>query len=487
MSIISKPKPAELFGRESEWDALSRFVEAPNAGSRLGVVYGRRRQGKTVLLESLRDTYGGFYWQARQQSDAQNLASLSVAWTQFTSAAVPTRFADWDEAFSALARPPGDTPVPVLLDEVGYLVQAAPDAPSHLQAVLSPRGPARTKGLARLILCGSALGQMRKLLDADAPLRGRAAMELAVHPFSYRQAAEFWGLRANPDAAFRLHALVGGTPAYRDYASGDTPDDGDVDSWVLRNLLSSSSPLFREGRIVISEDPALSDQALYWGLLGAVAEGARRRGEITAVLNRSATSLSHALNVLADAGWITQHHDPLRDKRSTFTIAEPIVRFHRLVVEPNESRLLHRGLASQVWGENAPLIRSRVYGAHLEQLAIEWLVLHASLETLGGRARLVGSTEIRVKGSLAQVDLAAVESTTAGATRLLALGEVKAGDRPMELPALERLDEIAKARGGEPIKRILVSRSGFTGPLKTAVRSRRDVELVDLHRLYSGE
>jgi hypothetical protein len=65
---------------------------------------------------------------------------------------------------------------------------------------------------------------MRSLSSPQAPLRGRASLTLMVQPFDYRAAAEFWGLSSNPDAVFQMHALVGGTPAYRMLSLGCTPD-----------------------------------------------------------------------------------------------------------------------------------------------------------------------------------------------------------------------------------------------------------------------
>jgi hypothetical protein len=50
------------------------------------------------------------------------------------------------------------------------------------------------------------------LLVGDAPLRGRAQLELDVGPFGYREAARFTGLR--PPVALAVDAVVGGVPGY---------------------------------------------------------------------------------------------------------------------------------------------------------------------------------------------------------------------------------------------------------------------------------
>jgi hypothetical protein len=69
------------------------------------------------------------------------------------------------------------------------------------------------------------LGRVPGVLPAGKPLRGRQTRNLRIDPFGYRESAELWGLAGNPDAAFWLHALIGGTPAYRRFADGEAPGE----------------------------------------------------------------------------------------------------------------------------------------------------------------------------------------------------------------------------------------------------------------------
>ena len=46
-------RPADMFDRAWEWDALVRLCTDVSPGVTLGVVSGRRRQGKSYLLEAL--------------------------------------------------------------------------------------------------------------------------------------------------------------------------------------------------------------------------------------------------------------------------------------------------------------------------------------------------------------------------------------------------------------------------------------------------
>ena len=94
----------------------------------LGIVYGRRRQGKTLLLELLAETRAGSRI-GLQQANAQNLAELAAVYAGFTGDPSAS-FESWTAAMEALLTV-GDRlgrPVPVVLDEFPYLVEQAPSS-----------------------------------------------------------------------------------------------------------------------------------------------------------------------------------------------------------------------------------------------------------------------------------------------------------------------------------------------------------------------
>ncbi|MDN5860899.1 MAG: hypothetical protein L0H84_20025 [Pseudonocardia sp.] len=484
------PKPTALFDRDAEWADLARFAADPGQGARLALVYGRRRQGKTLLLELLTEASHGFLFTAAEQSDVQNLADLSSAYTSYVRAPGPVRFASWPEAIDALLQVGTQRAVPVVIDEFGYLIAQNAAIPSLLQKALSPRGRARQASRTRLILCRSALATMRRLLEGPAPLRGRAAMELLVHPFEFREAAHFWGLAGRWRTAAAVHALVGGTPAYRDFCAGDAPvDDDDLDPWVVRNLLNPSSPLFREGRILLAEDPDITNAAPYLAVLAAIAGGRTRRGEIAAAVGRAPGALHHPLSVLAEAALIESHDDAFRAKRTSFTLAEPVLRLHQLVIRPNEARLTaRRGTA--VWSQSADTVASRIYGPHFERLARAWTLLHASSTTLGGTPSRVQPTVLhRTNDRVSrEIDLVAIEHRPGSGDRVLAIGEAKWCARPIGTDQLDRLRALRAQlpTGPAGVRLLLFSSAGFTAELTAAAATAGDVELVDLPRLYTG-
>ena len=82
-------KPADIFDRDAEWESLGRFVEDERPGASLGVVSGRRRQGKSFLLEAACEQAGGFYFSAQEATDAESLALIGDALTGYLDPVVP--------------------------------------------------------------------------------------------------------------------------------------------------------------------------------------------------------------------------------------------------------------------------------------------------------------------------------------------------------------------------------------------------------------
>jgi uncharacterized protein len=131
----------------------------------------------------------------------------------------------------------------VVIDEFPFLVSASPSLPSIIQRELGPGGSGQDSRV-RLLVCGSAMSVMGGLLAGHAPLRGRAGLELIVHPFGYRDAARFWEV-SDPKLAVLLHSMVGGTSPRRPRSA-------------IPRCTNPSSPPSPKGTPPRAESPAMS-------------------------------------------------------------------------------------------------------------------------------------------------------------------------------------------------------------------------------------
>jgi uncharacterized protein len=485
-------RPAEMFDRDQEWRALSAFATDPAAGARLGVVTGRRRQGKTFLLRALCQATGGFYFAADEATDRDSLNRLGTALADHLDAPAPFTFATWHPAVDALLALGRDRRVPVVVDEFSYLARANPQLPSIVQNALAPLRPERETSRTSLLLCGSAMSFMGRLLSGNAPLRGRAGLELIVPTLDHRLAAEFWGID-DPITALKVNAIVGGTPAYRrEFARDDTPaGPHDFDDWVLRTVLSPTSPLFREARYLLADEPDLHDTGLYHSVLAAIASGNAHRGGIASYLGRKSGDLAHPLTVLQDCGLITREPDVFKDNRTMFRIAEPLVTFYHAVMRPIWSDLEHTRDATRLWQRSQRRFTANVLGPHLEQVARYWTRHLAPPELLGDHPSLVGTGTVNDPAHRAthELDVIASGLEDDGRHALLAIGEVKWGET-MGMPHLDRLRHIrdlltAQGRHGAGGARLVCySGNGFTPDLLQTADQDDTVVLVTIDDLY---
>lgn len=484
-------KPQDMFDRDREWRALTGFASTGQRNATLGVVSGRRRQGKTFLLEALCEATGGFYFAAEQATAAESLRSLSEAVMRFTGTPLPISFADWRQAIDALLALADDREIPVVIDEFPYLVRSSPSLPSVVQAALSPRRPERLESRARLLLCGSAMSFMGSLLSGSAPLRGRAGLELIVHTLDYRLAAEFWGI-GDPELAVKVNAIVGGTPAYRrEFVADDVPAAReDFDAWVLRTVLNPASPMFREARYLLSEEPGVRDPGLYHSVLAAVAFGKHTSGGIATYVGRKSGDITHPLSVLEDSGLLRRETDAFRANRSLYRIAEPLIAFYQAIMRPDWREWEHGRDPEGLWRELRHRFDGNVIGPHFEDICRAWSIDYAPREVFGGRvARVASGTVNDPRGRTThEVDLAVFGTDGDGRETLLAIGEVKWNDvvGVGHLDRLRRIRELLSQGGRFDTSRTRLacfSGAGFMPTLQEAAEAGEAV-LVGLDDLY---
>lgn len=486
--MIEPGKPAWVFDRDFEWTALARFAAASSPSVRLGIVSGRRRQGKSFLLRALAEATGAFYFAATEATAADSLREFGAALAAHAGGRAPYALASWDDALRVL-----DETVPgglAIIDEFPYLVRAEPALPSLIQRMLDQRAWGQQERGTRLLLCGSAMSVMGGLLAGSAPLRGRASLELLVQPFGYRTAAEFWGI-TDPRLAVLVHSIVGGTPAYRhEFIADDVPGSlADLDDWVARTVLNPAVPLFREARYLLAEETGIREPALYNSVLAAVAAGNATRGGIANFVGRKSAELVHPLNVLEDSGLIVRQADPFHGRRSVFRITEPLITFYEAVMRGTWGQLEQRQ-AVAVWRRQQATFSSKVAGPHFESLCRAWAA-EAGQEVFGDLPAEVSAGAVTDPGGRRQieVDVAVLGPGLPGEPRrVLSLGEAKWGDvmDVRHIDRLRRARDLLSVKGYDTAATVLAcySGAGFSEALTSQAAADPRILLVGLDRLY---
>jgi uncharacterized protein len=470
--------PEEIFDRVEEWQELSTFVKDP---SRLGIVWGPRRAGKSVLLAALAEAAGGLYIEAVRQDAALSLADLGRAVGERTGVG-SVLYANWAEAIDGVLSLPG-CPV-VVLDEFGYLCETSPELPSIIQRAVDRSrrtAPRKTDAATRLVLCGSAVAQISHLLDRDQPLFGRAQLALVVDAFDFRTAASYWGVQHDPRLAVLVHAALGGLPGYLDVVTEAPTSFAGFDKWMTSRVLTPASPLLEEDTLVLQSSGLTAN--VYRSILTAVARGDRTPTGIASRTGRPATALARPIERLTEAGLLLQITDPLRSRRSRYELADPFISFHDAIIRPNRTRVRRRQ-QREVWTESKATWQSGIVGPHFERVCREATLLYGTEFGLQSVAN-VGSTEVADAKGRRSHELDILAANPAG--EIIAIGEAKHTTEPRGTADLERLEHIRgllPQPSGQPCRLLLFSASGFERNVVKAAGARADVELIDTSRLY---
>jgi AAA+ ATPase superfamily predicted ATPase len=441
-------------------------------------------------LQALVEQAGGMYFGATEATELESLRLFADALSAYVHAPLPLRFVSWDEAirylFSAATANP-DRIGPIVIDEFPYLSKASPSLPSILQREVD-RGFGQGAGIS-LLLCGSAMSVMGRLLAGGAPLRGRASLELVVRPFDYVLAARFWSL-SDPKLAVLHHAVVGGTPAYRRFANEDSPESLDgFDDWLLRTVLDPASPLFREARYLLEEEADVRETALYHSVLAAVANGNNTRGGIAGYVGRKAADIGHHLNVLEDCGLLRREPDVFRSGRSIYRIAEPLITFYHVVMRPQWG-LLESGRSPAVWRDAKARFAAQVVGPHFEQLCREHAII-APTGTFPASPGVVGAGVVAdpSRRSRIEIDVVVLAPTVPGEPRrVLALGEAKWGEVVgiRQVERLRRARDLLAQKGYDTRDTVIACYSGAGfDPAVAAVAGAEPMRAIGLDELYA--
>ncbi|CAN5348790.1 ATP-binding protein [soil metagenome] len=328
----------KFVNREQELRALERACSPGMA-----VVSGRRRVGKTALLDAFADDRRAIFLPGTRAPVAEAMRRLEERVRQ-VAPPLPGDLLDlghletWDAALGYLIARAADEPLLLVLDEFPYLCETDPSLPSTLQARWDHRGETQLS----VILAGSHVGLMEQLVASDAPLFGRPDMHLRLGPFSWRHAPLLVG-GIDPEVWLEAYVTVGGMPRY--LSLWDPRHDAATN---LTELLDGpGAPLGDEGTVVLQE---LTPGSAAARVLELVALGAGsfthirdRAGLAPATTSESLTSLERLglLDRLTPVG-----EDARRTKKVRYQVRDPFLRLWLGVVLPNRDAFeLGRGQA----------------------------------------------------------------------------------------------------------------------------------------------
>ncbi len=326
---------------------MSRVWQHRPNGS-LAIVYGRRRLGKTFLLQRFftepdsRDIKVVYSLANQTTSEIQRLELaerlLSVLPDPLASARELA--VSWNSLFRYASQQAtklgSEAKVALVLDEFPYLVDKSPELPSVLQSWWDMEG---AHSPISVVLCGSQLSVMAALGEASAPLHGRFnAGRHLISPMRYDDVGCFYEGQDHFGVKEKLvmFGALGGNPRYHAMVRPERSMEDELVDLLFR----PRSPLADEVRYLLSSEH-LRDVAVYQAILGVVAMGRNKRSEISSAIGIAENKLTHALNTMIELDWIARERPfgETSDSRNLYRSADPFVSFYYRFVARNASAI----------------------------------------------------------------------------------------------------------------------------------------------------
>ena len=158
-----------FIGRERELDDLNELYSQNRF--QLFVLYGRRRVGKTTLLNEFCKNKASIFYSAEQSNTKLNLEKFSALVFSYYGEQTLEPFASWENALTFIDNRQKEEQLIVVFDEFPYLARKNSALLSEMQHLIDHR---LQHGKLFLILCGSYMVFMEKeVLGARSPLFGR--------------------------------------------------------------------------------------------------------------------------------------------------------------------------------------------------------------------------------------------------------------------------------------------------------------------------
>ncbi len=438
------------------------------------IIYGRRRVGKTALINEFCKDKPTIYFSALNATAQENLRTLSNSIHQYErpDAASTAEFQSYEDAFDEISKLSAEERVVFVIDEYPYLAKSKPAVSSMLQHLIDH---VWSEGRLFLILCGSSMSFMEyQVLGYESPLYGRRTAQFKIEPLTYLESAQFYPSLNYEDQAL-VYGITGGIPHYINQLKVRST----VDRALLDNLFDSSSYLFEEPENLLKQE--LREPAVYNSIIRAIAEGASRMNDISTKTGIETGPCAKYVKTLIDLG-IIKKETPITEKlgkKTIYFLTDNFFRFwYRFV--PQNIAAIHSERIEKVYPYAVKQYLSDYMGLIFEKMCQEYLLYYADdlPVNLSGIGQWWGTDSRRKK----QIQIDLVGTPVEGKEYLI--GSCKFRNEKIGMDELELLREYAKVFGkGERYYYYIFSKGGFTQSLMEAA-NRGDVSLIGLGDMY---
>ncbi len=386
-----------FINRKLELDILNRLYKSNKA--ELVIVYGRRRIGKTMLLNKFLEGKNGFYYLATEEDINYQIKELAEKTKEKTNIYGSPKF---KEFFEVIAKRFSNERFVIILDKTQYLAKSYTPFTSVLQKLWDEH---LSKSKVMLILSGSSIGFAKQsLLGTSSPLYGRRTSEIKIKEINITDYFRGW---KKPN--WENYLISGGVPYYWNFSENGVKD-------CLNNFYLGK-PLYNEGLNIIKDE--LPNSRIYLSILSVLSKGPQKLSGISSELSIEMTTLSKYIAELKLLE-IIDRESPVFGGRNVYYIKDNLLATwflaNKILKEAIESRY-------EMNEEDWVLVRKQIntnlgffFEKEIKKIIIQKNILNFKPDKIG---RQWGKTE-KTKETY-EIDIVAINKKI----KELVLGEVK--------------------------------------------------------------
>lgn len=336
----------KFYNREKEIDKLREIrCLSYEEHSRLTVVTGRRRIGKTSLIVKALSDEPFIYLFVGRKNEASLCAGYCKEIAAKLNIFVP-QIASFQDLFAFLMQQGETKRFSLVIDEFQEFFNINPSIYSDIQNYWDQY---RLKTHVNFIVSGSVYSLMVKIFqNYHEPLFGRADVVMKLKPFALpvlkQIMADYAGVYTNDDL-LALYMVTGGIPKYIELlVDAKALSVGKI----IHAVCDSDTPFKDEGRNLLVDEFG-KHYGTYFSILDAISSGINTQTEIAAALGEK--SIGGQLKKLEETYGIIKKMRPILSKKGTQTvryeIADMFLRFwfryfegNRALVEMNQFEVL---------------------------------------------------------------------------------------------------------------------------------------------------
>ena len=342
-----------FIGRENELNTLNRLYHSHKF--EFAVIYGRRRVGKTALINEFVKDKDNIFFTGVETNAKQNLDNLSRSIMEYNTGLVTgASFNNFQMAFEHVFELAKTKKIVFVIDEYPYVARASKSLASTLQLLID-----KNKDTSKLflILCGSSMSYMEDhVLAYKAPLYGRRTAQFKIKPFEFLEACRYFKNFSDEEKAL-AYGVVGGTPQYL----MQIDDTLSIEENIKNTHLNPSSFIFEEPNNLLKQE--VREPAIYNAVITAIATGSSKMNEISNKIDEDTSVCATYIRNLITLG-IVKKESPYGEKstrKTIYSIEDNMFRFWYRFVPENIS-VISRGAVDLAYNRIAPELSSYMGG-----------------------------------------------------------------------------------------------------------------------------